>query len=266
MRFRARHILIVGALLVAGAAAFLFAISKHNPVPKDPGRNSTSAANDGTLPTRPSPDSRSYNDVRTEIEAARVSLASRYRQTTTPTQQAEIIAEAREAITQSIYVGIFPFWYGTAWDFNGTTQTPGQGKIACGYFVSTVLSDTGLRVQRAKLAQQASEIIILSLTTEAHIKRFRRASISDFVEAVRDWGPGLYVVGLDIHTGFIVNIGGDVYFIHSSYVEPYSVVRENAIESKILVASKYRVIGKVSADDQFIVNWLVGKKVMTRGA
>jgi hypothetical protein len=167
-------------------------------------------------------------------------------------------------MTQSIYSEFFPAWYGTTWDFNGTTETPGQGKIACGYFVSTVLRDAGVKVQRVKLAQQASENIILSLTTSAHIKRFRQTPISDFVEAVRNWGPGLYVVGLDIHVGFILNVDGQVYFIHSSYIDPYSVVKEPAGDSKILASSRYRILGKISADDQFIERWLRGEEIVTR--
>ena len=141
---------------------------------------------------------------------------------------------------------------------------PQQGKIACGYFVSTVLRDAGWRVQRARLAQQASENIILSLTTDPYVKRFRRVAISDFVTAVKQWGVGIYVVGLDIHTGFIVNTGSEVYFIHSSYVEPFTVVRERARESKILAASNYRVLGKVIADEVFIEKWLLRKEIVTR--
>ena len=141
---------------------------------------------------------------------------------------------------------------------------PQEGKIACGYFVSTVLRDAGWRVERARLAQQASENIILSLTNDPYIKRFRRAAIGDFVNAIKEWGPGIYVVGLDVHTGFIVNTGGEVYFIHSSYVEPYSVVREKASESRILAASNYRVLGRVSADDLFIEKWLLKKEIVTR--
>ncbi len=34
---------------------------------------------------------------------------------------------------------IVPHWYGTPWDFNGHTNIPNQGEIACGYFVSTTL-------------------------------------------------------------------------------------------------------------------------------
>ena len=198
------------------------------------------------------------------LEAERVKLGLRYQQAGSSAQQANVVAQARIIVTESIYKEIFPSWYGTPWDFNGATEVPQQGKIACGYFVSTVLRDAGWRVQRIRLAQQASENIILSLTTDLHVKRFRRVLISDFVSAVKQWGTGLYVVGLDVHTGFIVNTGTEVYFIHSSYVEPYVVVREKAIESKILAASNYRVLGSITADAEFIERWLLQKEIVTR--
>jgi hypothetical protein len=114
------------------------------------------------------------------------------------------------------------------------------------------------------LARQASENIILSLTTNFFVRRFRRVAIEDFVSAVKNSGPGIYIVGLDIHVGFIVNTGDEVYFIHSSYVEPYAVVSEKAIESRILASSNYRVLGNVFADDLLISNWLAGKAIPTR--
>jgi hypothetical protein len=268
LRLKVRLILIVGALLVAGTAVLLFAISRTNTILKgsaEPGAaRSTSAAHRDDLPERPSRASGNYNRVRREIEAERVSLASRYRLARNDVGNTQLLAQARELITRSVYTEIFPSWYGTTWDFNGTTETPGQGKITCGYFVSTVLRDAGWRVQRVRLAQQASENIILSLTAEPYIKRFRRVEIGKFVNALSDWGPGLYVVGLDIHVGFIVNTGDEIYFIHSSYIDPYAVVKERAIESKILAASRYRVVGKISADDEFIVKWLLGTAVVTR--
>jgi hypothetical protein len=215
----------------------------------------------------PSPnDAHNYKEVIAKLEGERVALASRYQQAVSSAQKADVMAQARTFVTRSIYTEIFPSWYGTAWDFNGTTEVPQQGKIACGYFVSTVLRDAGWKVQRARLAQQASENIILSLTTDLHVKRFRRVAISDFVNAVKKWGPGIYVVGLDIHTGFIVNTGAEVYFIHSSYVEPYTVVREKASESKILASSNYRVLGKLTADDVFIEKWLLKTEIVTRTA
>lgn len=179
-------------------------------------------------------------------------------------EKSAVLDRASEAMTRAAYYDLFEFWYGTPWDFYGTSETPGQGKIACGYFVTTILRDLGLKVQRAKLAQQASENIIGSLTTDAYIKRYRLKSINEFVEDVRKAGPGIYIVGLDVHVGFILNVDDQVYFVHSSYMDPLCVVKERALESKILTASKYRVLGKISADDELILKWLKGDQFTTR--
>jgi hypothetical protein len=207
---------------------------------------------------------KNYKEAIAEIDAERTALASEYEQANTQAEKNEVIDRARNVITRSIVNDLFPFWYGTDWDFSGVTETPNQGKIACGYFVSTLLRDVGWKVERVRLAQQTSENIILSLTKEPHVMRFRRVAIEDFAKAIKECGEGLYVVGLDIHTGFIVNSGGEVYFIHSSYVEPYEVVRERAVESRILSSSQYRVIGKLSADDQLITKWLFKSAIPTR--
>lgn len=264
MATNGRRILILVALCVIGAVSLFFATKKRDPTPGAKGALVASATQAWALPDPAPNDAHSYKDAITKLAAERVALASRYEQATSPAQQAAVLAQARTVVTRSIYTEIFPSWYGTPWDFNGTTEVPQQGKIACGYFVSTVLRDAGWNVQRARLAQQASENIILSLTTHPYVKRFRRVPISDFVTAVEKWGAGIYVVGLDIHTGFIVNTGGEIYFIHSSYVEPYMVVREKASESKILATSNYRVLGKVTDDDLFIEKWLMRKEIVTR--
>jgi hypothetical protein len=266
MTFNRSQILCVISLSVIGTIGLFFAIKKQYPKPK---QTETALVIEHQAWASPDPtpnDARYYKDVVAKLEAERVTLGLRYQQAASSAQQADVVAQARTVVTGSIYREIFLSWYGTAWDFNGNTEVPQQGKIACGYFVSTVLRDAGWRVQRVRLAQQASENIILSLTTDPYVKRFRRVAISDFVNVVKKWGTGLYVVGLDIHTGFIVNTGSEVYFIHSSYVEPYMVVREKAIESKILAASNYRVLGRITADDLFIEKWLLTKEIVTRTA
>ena len=264
------QILILVSLCVIGTIALFFVTKRQYPRPKETAGLALARQASERQPwalTDPTPnETHNYKDVLAKLEAERVTFASRYQHAASSAQQADVMAQARTVVTRSIYTEIFPSWYGTAWDFYGTTEVPRQGKIACGYFVSTVLRDAGWRVQRARLAQQASENIILSLTTDPYVKRFRRVAISDFVTAVKEWGTGIYLVGLDIHTGFIVNTGDEVYFIHSSYVEPYMVVREKANESKILAASNYRVLGKVTADDLFIEKWLLRKEIVTRTA
>lgn len=196
----------------------------------------------------------SYSLKLKSLAIERQKLAEEYRKAAGNKQ--EVLEKARRVFVSSIDQNIFPSWYGTDWDFNGTTETPREGKIACGYFVTTVLRDAGLRLSRVSLAQQASENIIKSLTTASFIKRFHNASIEKFVDEVKKSGAGLYIVGLDIHVGFILNNGEEIYFIHSSYVGPSEVIREEAVKSPILSSSKYRVIGKISADDQLITKWL----------
>jgi hypothetical protein len=196
----------------------------------------------------------SYASRLKSLEVERQKLAEEYRNAAV--NKREVLDKARRVFVSSIEQNIFPFWYGTDWDFNGATETPREGKIACGYFVTTVLRDAGLRLSRVSLAQQASENIIKSLTTASFIKRFHDAPIEKFVDDVKKSGVGLYIVGLDIHVGFILNNGEGIYFIHSSYIEPSEVIREEAVKSPILCSSKYRVIGKISADDQMITKWL----------
>ncbi len=197
-----------------------------------------------------------YQDVLTRIEEKRHQLSVQYHQAQSMQMRAEQLAKARNTLIHIIENDVMPQWMGTRWDFNGTTEIPRVGSVACGYFVTTILQHAGFQLERVHLAQQPSELIIKSLTTESYIKRFSNASIEKFVTAIQKWGKGIYVVGLDIHTGFIVANQEGVFFIHSSYIAPRVVVREEALNSVILRKSKYRVIGKISADDALVLAWL----------
>jgi hypothetical protein len=43
--------------------------------------------------------------------------------------------QKEKLFTNAVIKNIVPSWIGTAWDFNGISQTPQKGSIACGYFV-----------------------------------------------------------------------------------------------------------------------------------
>ena len=216
--------------------------------------------NTGTPENRPA---ESYDSKLKTVAAERLNLAGEYRRAANETERKEVLQRVRKVFAASIDEDIFPAWYGTDWDFYGTTETPGMGKIACGYLVSTVLRDAGVKVNRVTLAQQASENIIKSLTSETFIKRYRNVSLEKFTEEIKKLGAGLYVVGLDFHVGFLYHDGAEVYFIHSSYVEPSETIREKAASSPVLEATKYRVVGKISDDDALILKWLNQTSVPT---
>lgn len=152
---------------------------------------------------------------------------------------------------------MFPFWYGTGWDYNGTTEIPGQGSIACGYFVTTVLRDAGVKLERVKLACCASEQMIKTLTTEAYIKRYSNYKLEKFCADVQKHGKGLFVVGLDSHTGFLLNTGDSLFFIHANGYgwAPRKVIREYAPKSPVLESSAYKVVGYLTDDERFLKSW-----------
>ncbi len=212
----------------------------------------------------PQPAPRPYRQVLADVRARRDALAGRYRAAATTAERRHVLNEARHVLVEAITRDIAPRWLGTPWAFHGTSETPGTGAIACGYFVSTVLRDAGLRVERVRLARQPAERIILSLTGAPHVRRFSNASLARFVAAVRACGEGVYVVGLDYHVGLLTCGPEGVFFVHSQGVAPKEVVRERAAESPVLGASRYRVFGRISADDALIEAWLTGRAIRTR--
>lgn len=205
-----------------------------------------------------------YRDSLSAIDGRRRELLLEYQSAESEDARAGVLRKAHEEIFRSVVESIIPFWYGTPWDFYGTTQEPGIGAIACGYFVTTVLRDAGFAVDLVGLAQQPSELIIRSLVGPGSIRCFSNVPMGVFAESVETWGPGLYVVGLDIHVGFIVHDSEGIHFLHSAYAGPLCVVREQALSSPFLEASRYRVLGKLTGERGLAMKWLTGGQIHTR--
>jgi hypothetical protein len=148
-------------------------------------------------------------------------------------------------ISMNNLLALFPYWYGTKWNFYGTSEVPQQGSIACGYFVTTLLRDAGLNINRVKLAQQASSVIIQTVCDKENIKTFSNAKNEDFFDFIKRQGKSMYVVGLDFHTGFIYFDGEEIYFIQSKYYDEVAVVKEVATASKVLLKSKFKMLGRI---------------------
>lgn len=194
-----------------------------------------------------------------EILTKRDTLTLAYKKANSIEKKA-IIVEAREYLTNAMAIELFPYWYGTKWDFNGMTRTPKKGKIACGYFITNILTDVGFLIPRIKWAQSASEVFIKKLSKK-QIKRFTNTPIIEVKKYLINSGNGLYIVGLDSHTGFVYVNKDKVRFIHADYYEPEKGVVSEEIDSYSPIAhSKYRVIGKLMSDEM-IVSWINKKKI-----
>ncbi len=201
----------------------------------------------------------SYREVLDQVDKQRAILAGKMGKV----DDDKLVNKATTAIDDMIRNQMTPFWLGTPWGYNGTTRQPGRGQIACGYFVTTLLQDAGFQINRVKLAQAPSEKMIRSLVGPQHIRRYSNKPLKAFLRDIKAWGHGLYIVGLDNHTGFISVSQEGVFFIHSAFVDPAMVVMEKAADSLILDISGYRVLGKLTGKT-LIWKWLKGELITSR--
>lgn len=212
----------------------------------------------------PDPDPVLYQKLIQELAEKRSDLAVRYSQARTAREISEVVQESRAVLINHL-PGLMRCWLGTKWAMNGTCKTPGSGKIACGYFVSTVLQDAGFKVERFKLAQQPSQNIIATFLPRKEMYVRAGVGYDAFLEEVIARGPGIRIVGLDRHVAFIVvQPDGSINFIHSSGGYPYCVVDEKRDEATALQNSNYRVTGDLTASDEVIHRWLLGEKWPTK--
>jgi hypothetical protein len=172
----------------------------------------------------------------------------------------EMLLEARDSLLEAFDRNT-PYWFGTKYDFNGTSQTPQRGKIACGFFVSGVLADIGFRIDKKKFGRMGSEQFIRKLIDKKFIRRYAKTSNEKFWEAVEKMPDGLFVVGLDTHIGFLRKKGGNSEFIHASSLGQACVLSESAKQSRTLSKSKLKVVGLLSEDfSRAIPAWVENKK------
>ncbi|MCR9173185.1 MAG: hypothetical protein NXI10_11860 [bacterium] len=153
---------------------------------------------------------------------------------------------------------IIPHWYGTEWDFNGYTAIPGQGEIACGYFVSTTLEHLGIVINRYHLAQQAglNEAKSLAIEDSNYFTVYGWAALHDKMRSYQD---GIYFVGLDNHVGYLYKEGPELYFIHSNYIED-RVMIEKAAYSPAFQSNIY-VVAELSTNELLLERWRTGTRV-----
>jgi len=197
-----------------------------------------------------------YKQLKFKLSKEKDELKSEFNRAVTKADQKVCLRKAKKKFKYTLYDKLFPYWYGTRWNFYGTTTIPGEGSIACGYFVTTALQDVGCEINRAKLAQVASERMIQSLVKKSNIKSYYDKPINELIAELKKEGDGVSIIGLDNHTGFLICDNKQIYFVHSSGRAPFCVVKENASESIILKKSKAKVVGRLTQDEAFIKKWI----------
>lgn len=155
---------------------------------------------------------------------------------------------------------VFHYWYGTTWEFNGHTNIPRDGEVACGYFISTPLKHIGVNVNRYKLAQQAATPIIKSISPGGNI--LYTGNINELETHLNKQAKdGLYVIGLSFHVGFILRENGENFMVHSDYYPPVAVCKKSFASCEALHSSEVYVLGELSGNPTFLKKWLNGERI-----
>jgi hypothetical protein len=168
------------------------------------------------------------------------------------------LEQVSDLLYNTLKDSIFPAWNDTPWDFNGISNMPGEGEIACGYFVSTTLKHAGFNLNRYKLAQQAASVIATKVCGKEKMNRFTSPAITKtYASEIEN---GLFIVGLDFHVGFLLVEKGEVFFVHSDYYNG-KVVRELASISIAFNSSNIYVVGELTNNNNLMKSWINGTKL-----
>jgi hypothetical protein len=256
-RMRKCWLLLILFLTLAGGAAWVFRGAIH-------GWWHARMGSVG-LSTQPSlkPDPQTYRVLSAELERWRLALAKRHASARNEVEREAVINDAR-VILEHALPAMMRCWLGTPWDFNGTADGPGKGRIACGYFVATVLRDSGFQVNRYKLAQQPSENILRSFLPKEACFLTVGMDYQVFAANLEMAQPGIYLVGLDTHVAFLVVTSDGFRFIHSSGSRPWCVVDEKRVDAVVLEKSNWRMLGNLTADTDVLKRWLKSEKIAVR--
>lgn len=203
----------------------------------------------------------SYSSIKSSINTSRKQLSQSYK---ISTNKSETLQQVREKFTNQLTNEIIPQWYGTKWSFDGYTEIPKTGSIACGYFVSTTLRDMGFNLNRYKLAQKApyheAKVIACGTTIETLQKKSKEELKSYFLKNKKD---GLYFIGLDLHVGYILKDKENVYLIHSNFINNTGPVKEKIEDCKVLNSSVYHFCD-ITYNDVLLKKWLNNEVIATK--
>lgn len=224
------------------------------------------------LAATPEHDAAAYEATLVRIEARRVELGKRFAAAETRVARGEVRAEARAYVRSVIRDAIWPAWLGMPWGL-GKHSTPVRPHapgtvIACGYFVSSVLENAGLRPgTRFSYAQAPALQVQRSLAPESRdLHRFFSVPGDELARRIAALGDGLYIIGLNNHIGFVDVHGGAVDVVHASYTGAQVVTREPLATAEVIANSRAAgyFVTPLFHDDRLVEAWLRGETVPLR--
>jgi hypothetical protein len=196
-----------------------------------------------------------YSSILSEIELDKSYFKNLYRM-----NKEKAFDSVSKYIYSKLLNDIVPHWYGTPWDFNGHTNSPNNGKIACGYFVSTTLKHLGFKLNRYKMAQAAGLDEAKLLQPRYKLKTYSNITFDELKTKVNKvYSDGIYFVGLDNHVGYVLIKNKELYFLHSSYCDDEVVIE--LAENSTCFGSNLYVFAEITTNKKLIKSWILSERL-----
>jgi len=176
------------------------------------------------------------------------------------TNATKAVDSASKYLYSKLLNDIVPHWYGTTWDFNGHTDIPNSGEIACGYFVSTTLKHLGFNLNRYKMAQAAGLDEAKLLQSRSDLNIYSNLTFNGLKDKVNSvYSDGIYFVGLDNHVGYVILKDKILYFLHSSYCDDKVVIE--LAETSLCFRSNIYVFAEISTNKNLVKKWIHNQRL-----
>lgn len=204
------------------------------------------------------------------LEARRGRLATELRAARTRADRAAVLARARDVAFRAIVDELAPLWLGMPWGLgkDSTATRPHQpGKVVgCSYFVTAIAQGAGLVLDdRYRFAQAPALAIQRALARgRGAVHRYLSIPGDQLAREIAGLGDGLYLIGLDVHVGFVVVDGGQVRLLHASYTGARQVSDEPLATAAAIAHSQdagYFVsplFVRSPDNDRLVEAWLTG--------
>jgi hypothetical protein len=201
------------------------------------------------------------------IEGERRRLAGLYAAADGEEKKAALRAEARAYVRAAIVREIFPAWFGMSWGLGANStadrpHAPGM-TVACGYFVSSVLENAGLRLGTRFTYAQAPALHVQKTLAPGDLHRYFSISGQALADKIAGLGEGLYIIGLANHIGFVVVDAAGVRLVHASYTGDQVVISEPLATAQAIADSRPKgyFVTPVMHDERLADLWLRGARV-----
>ena len=204
------------------------------------------------------------------LDTRRRELAAELRAARTAAARQAVLARARDVAFRAIVDELAPLWLGMPWGLgkDSTATRPYQpGKVVgCSYFVTALAQGAGVVLDdRFRFAQAPALVIQRAFSPgKGAIHRYLSIPGERLAREVSALGDGLYLIGLDVHVGFVVVDGGRARLLHASYTGARQVADEPLADALAIALSREEgyfvspVFVRNPDNDVLVERWLAG--------